>query len=61
MRRLFSFLLVLSMLLSLACTASAATPEAVESANALHDLGLFQGVGTHQTTTWTDPPIGWRQ
>ena len=51
MRRLFSFLLVLSMLLSLACTASAATPEAVESANALHDLGLFQGVGTNQDGT----------
>ncbi len=51
MKKLCSMLLVLSMLLSLICTASAASPEAVKAANALHSLGLFQGVGTNQDGT----------
>ena len=51
MKRLLSLLLVLAMSLSLLCTVSAASPEATEAADALHDLGLFQGVGTNQDGT----------
>ena len=51
MKRLISLLLVLAMALSLLCTVSAASPEATEAADALHDLGLFQGVGTNQDGT----------
>ena len=51
MKRLTSILLVLVIALSLVCTVSAASPEAKNAADALHDLGLFQGVGTNADGT----------
>lgn len=51
MKKSISLLLVLVISLSLLCTVNAASPEAKEAADALHDLGLFQGVGTNQDGT----------
>lgn len=51
MKKLISLLLVFVMSLSLICTVSAASPEAKQAADALHELGLFQGVGTNADGT----------
>ena len=51
MKRLFSLLLVSVMTFSLVCTVRAASPEAIAAADAIHELGLFQGVGINQDGT----------
>ena len=51
MKRLFSLLLVSVMMFSLVCTVRAASPEAIAAADAIHELGLFQGVGINQDGT----------
>ena len=51
MKKLISLLLAFVLASSFICTVSAASPESLSAANALHDLGLFQGVGTNQDGT----------
>ena len=51
MKRLLALLLTACLLCSLAPMAFAASNEAVSAANDLHDLGLFQGVGTDKDGT----------
>ena len=47
MKKLTTLLLALVMALSLAPAALAASNEAMQAANSLHELGLFNGVGTN--------------
>lgn len=46
MKRFLSFILALTLAVSLVPSAFAASDEAVQAANALHTLGLFNGTGT---------------
>ena len=46
MKRFLSFILALALAVSLVPSAFAASDEAVQAANALHTLGLFNGTGT---------------
>ena len=46
MKRFLSFILALTLAVSLVPSAFAASDEAVQAANALHALGLFNGTGT---------------
>lgn len=46
MKRFLSFILALNLAVSLVPSAFAASDEAVQAANALHTLGLFNGTGT---------------
>lgn len=46
MKRFLSFILALTLAVSLLPSAFAASDEAVQAANALHTLGLFNGTGT---------------
>lgn len=50
-KRLISFLLALIMMCSLAPMAFAASSDALEAADALHELGLFNGAGTNADGT----------
>ena len=45
-KRLISFILTVVMLFAIVPTAFAASDKAVAAANALHELGLFNGTGT---------------
>lgn len=51
MKKAISLLLTLVMMLSLVPAAFAASDEATQAANHLHDLGLFEGVGTRDDGT----------
>ena len=51
MKRIFAFALVLCLMLTLAPFASAASDEANEAANALYELGLFQGTAENADGT----------
>ena len=51
MKRIFAFVLVLCLMLTLAPFASAASDEANEAANALYELGLFQGTAENADGT----------
>lgn len=51
MKRLISFALSLTLMLSLLPASFAASDEATQAAQALHELGLFNGVGTNADGT----------
>ena len=61
-KKLLSLFLALTLALSLAAPAWAATPEeAQDSAQLLYNLGLFQGSGTNEVppgSPWSGPPPG---
>ena len=48
LKRFLSFILALTLAVSLVPSAFAASDEAVQAANALHTLGLFNGTGTDE-------------
>lgn len=50
-KKLFSLLLAAAMMCSMIPTAFAASTEAIDAANALHELGLFNGVGINADGT----------
>lgn len=50
-KKLLSFLLAVAMMCSMVPTAFAASAEAIDAANALHEQGLFNGVGTNADGT----------